>query len=53
MSLLGYTEEDVVHMANSLRITLIKLPPKTEEITRDGLMKAFHFVEGMLAEGRI
>lgn len=51
MSLMGYTEDDVFNMLESVGIAyeMIKEPSDLKE----GLGQAFEFIKGLLAEGRV
>ena len=50
MSLMGYTEEDVIKMKISVDFVLEKLPKS--KLT-EGLTLASDFLEGLLVEGRV
>ena len=49
--MLGYTEEDIFHMIESIEIaySIIDVPADVDK----GLEKALEFFDGVIAEGRI
>ena len=53
MSLLGYTEEDVEAMQESLEYAMQDAHDRGDATQYQELYKTFDFLEGLLAEGRI
>lgn len=55
MSLMGYTDTDVVHMLASIRLASNNLPTDSlnREVILKGLEQAYDFLDALLMEGRV
>jgi len=54
MSLMGYTDTDVVNMLASIRIGIKYIPDNTSnKDVIEGLQKTYDFLDGLVMEGRI
>ena len=53
MSLMGYTETDILDMQYAIEEAVFYLPPSNHDTTRLNLQNAYDFLDGLLVEGRI
>ena len=53
MSLMGYTEQDVEFMKESVNLAYTLLSKKEKKELKEGLFLTVDFLDGMLIEGRV
>lgn len=52
--MMGYKEQDIVNMMSNIQIASTYLPENSSnDEVREGLQKAFDFLDGILVEGRV
>ena len=54
MSLMGYTEEDVIKMLAALAVAKAYIPLNTSnDAVIEGIQETYDFLDGLLIEGRL